>query len=103
MLKDLCLHAAAASPRYLKDDEVPEAEVTSEKEIFAKQVEGKPEQIVEKIVAGKIRKFYEEICFLNQGFVKEPKQTITELLGETGKALGDTIEIRKFKRYQMGA
>ena len=103
LLKDLCLHAAASSPRFLKDDEVPEAEVTSEKAIFAKQVEGKPEQIVEKIVAGKIRKFYQEICFLNQGFVKEPKQTITELLSETGKALGDTIEIRKFKRYQMGA
>jgi len=101
--RDLILHVAAANPRYLVPEEVPAAEVASEREIFAKQVADKPAQIVEKIVDGKIRKFYQEICLIEQPFVKEPKQTIKGLLQETGKALGDTLTIRRYVRYMIGA
>jgi elongation factor Ts len=103
LVKDLTLHIAAAAPRYLDAAAVPADVLAAEREIYAKQVEGKPANIVDKIVDGKIRKFYEEVCLTDQGFVKEPKQSITALLEETGKALGDTITIRRFVRYQLGA
>ena len=102
LLKDLTLHVAACAPAYLVADEVPEAEVNAEKEIFAKQVEGKPAQIIDKIVDGKIKKFFGEICLVEQGFVKEPKQSITDLLTATGKAVDDTLSIKRFVRYQLG-
>jgi elongation factor Ts len=103
LARDLTLHVAAANPRYLKADDVPPEEIDSERAIFAKQVEGKPAAIIEKIVDGKIRKFYEEICLLNQGFVKEPKQAVTDLVAACGKALGDTLVVIRFVRYQLGA
>lgn len=103
LVKDLTLHIAAAAPRYLDAAAVPADVLAAEREIYAKQVEGKPANIVDKIVDGKIRKFYEEVCLTDQGFVKEPKQSITALLEETGKALGDSITIRRFVRYQLGA
>ena len=103
LLRDLTLHVAACSPSYMVAEEVPAADLEAERAIFAKQVEGKPEQIIEKIVDGKIKKFYSEICFLQQGFVKEPKQSVAELLAETGKALDDTLTIRRYVRYQLGA
>ena len=103
LLSDLTLHVAACSPSYMVAEEVPAAELEAERAIFAKQVEDKPEQIIGKIVEGKLKKFYGEICFLQQGFVKEPKQSITELLAETGKALDDTLTIRRYARYQLGA
>ncbi len=102
LIKDLSLHVAAANPRFLSPEEVPEPEVNAEKEIFAKQVEGKPAQVVEKIVEGKLRKYYEEICFLKQGFIKEPKQSIESLLETTAKSLDDTLTVRRFERYQIG-
>ncbi len=103
LLRDLALHVAACSPAHLVPDEVPADVLEAERAIFAKQVEGKPEQIIDKIVEGKIRKFYSEICLVEQGFVKEPKQSITDLLAEAGKALDDTLTIRRFVRYQLGA
>jgi elongation factor Ts len=103
LAKDLCLHVAAASPQYLTADEVPQDVVAEEREIFSKQVKDKPAQIIDKIVDGKMNKFYAEVCLLDQGFVKEPKQSITELLAETGKAVGDTPVIRRFVRYQLGS
>lgn len=102
LLSDLTLHIAACSPSHLNSDEVPDELIQSERAIFAKQVEGKPENIIEKIVDGKIAKFYGEICLVDQGFVKEPKQTITELLQEKGQAIGDSLVIRRFVRYQLG-
>jgi elongation factor Ts len=103
VVKDLTLHIAAAAPQHLNSDEVPADVIEAEREIFAKQVEGKPENIIEKIVDGKIRKFFAEICLVEQGFVKEPKQSITDLLAEKGKELDDTLAIRRFVRYQLGA
>ena len=103
LVRDLTLHVAAAAPPYLTSAEIPEDVIAEERAIFAKQVEGKPANIVDKIVDGKVQKFFGETCLINQGFVKEPKQSITALLEETGKALGDTLEIKRFARYQLGA
>lgn len=102
LVKDLTLHVAACSPRYLTAAEIPAAEVASEREIYARQVKDKPAQIVDKIVDGKIKKFYADVCLVDQGFVREPKQSITDLLKEKGKALGDVLTIRRFVRYQLG-
>ncbi len=103
LLRDLTLHVAASNPAYLVAGDVPEDEIASERAIFAKQVEGKPEQIIDKIVDGKLKKFFSEICLVEQGFVKEPKQSVTELLAEVGKGVDDTLTIRRFVRYQLGA
>jgi elongation factor Ts len=100
--KDLTMHVAACSPLCLKEDEVPADQVAAEREIFAKQVTGKPENIIEKIVDGKMRKYYAEVCLLLQGFVKEPKKSVTALLEEKGKQLGDTLSIRRYVRWQLG-
>lgn len=103
LLLDLTLHVAACSPQYLNASEVPADVIASEREIYAKQVQGKPPQILEKIVDGKMRKFYSDVCFLDQLFVKEQKESISQLLAETGKKIGDTLTIRRYVRYQLGA
>ncbi|OVE73475.1 translation elongation factor Ts [bacterium B17] len=103
LAKDLTLHIAAANPGYLTSDEVPEDVVTAERDIYAKQVEGKPAEILEKILDGKIKKFFSEICLVNQMFVKDTDISITKLLEAKGKELDDTLTIKRFVRYQLGA
>jgi elongation factor Ts len=102
LVSDLTLHIAASAPQHLNKDEVPAETVAAEREIFVKQVEGKPEHIIDQIVNGKLEKFYSEICLVSQGFVKEPKQSITALLEATGKAVEDKLTISRFVRYQLG-
>ncbi len=102
LLKDIALHIAACAPQYLRPEDVPADVVKAERDIYAKQMEDKPAAVIEKIVDGKMQKFYGEVCLLNQPFVKEPKQTIAKLLEEQGKALGDTLTLRRFTRYQLG-
>jgi elongation factor Ts len=102
LVKDITLHIAACNPGYLVRAEVPENVVQAEKEIYAKQVEGKPANIIEKIVAGKMEKFYAQVCLVEQGFVKDPDQTVTELLAAKSKELGDQLSIRRFTRFQVG-
>jgi len=99
---DLTLHVAACNPRFLTPDDVPPEEIAAEKEIYAKQVEDKPEPIIEKIVNGKIQKYFSEVCLVRQGFVKEPKQSVEKLLAAVGTDVGDTLQIRRFVRYQIG-
>ncbi len=103
LIHDLCLQAAAAAPRFLDRTEVPAADVEAEKEIYRKQIEGKPANIVENILKGKIEKFYSDICLINQPFVKEPKMSVTQLVGDTAKAVGTTITVKRFVRFQLGA
>ncbi|MEN7972796.1 MAG: translation elongation factor Ts [Verrucomicrobiota bacterium] len=103
LAKDLTLHVAAAAPEFLNRDEVPAEKVEEEKEIFRKQLEGKPENIIDNILVGKINKFFSQICFIEQGFVKEDKVSITDFVAEKGKELGDTITIKRYVRYQLGA
>jgi elongation factor Ts len=102
-LKDITLHIAACSPQYLKRSEVPEDVVAAEREIYAKQVEGKPENIIDKIVGGKLDKFYSQICLEEQGFVKDPDQSVADYLAAAGKTLGDELTLKQFIRYQVGA
>jgi len=102
VVKDITLHIAASNPQYLTRKDVPESVLQAEREIYAKQVENKPANIIEKIVAGKMEKFYAMTCLVEQGFVKDPEQTITELLAVKSKEIGDTLAIRRFTRYQVG-
>ena len=103
LAKDLTLHVAAAAPQYLTRDEVPAELVDSEKAIFRTQLEGKPENIIDNILTGKINKFFSQICFIEQGFVKEDKVSITNLVAEKSKEIGDTLNIKRYVRYQLGS
>ncbi len=103
-VKDLVMHIAAAAPRYLTPEEVPEEVLEQEKEIYRKQAEaeGKPPQVIEKIVEGRLRKFYEEVCLLKQPFVKDPKLTIEDLLGELAAKVNEKVVIKRFARFEIG-
>src|SRR5262245_15512653 len=101
-VKDITLHIAAAQPLYVSRDEVPPAKVESERAIFTAQVKGKPENVVSKIVEGKLDKFYSTVCLLEQGFIKNPEQTIRELLASKIAEIGENIVIRRFTRYSVG-
>jgi elongation factor Ts len=102
LAKDLTLHVTASQPKYLTRADVSADVVKAEREIYAKQVTNKPPQIVDKIVDGKMGKFYSQICLLEQGFVKDPDISVTKLLEQTGKTLNDTLTLRRFVRYQVG-
>ena len=103
LAKDLTLHVAAAAPQYLTRDEVPAELIEGEQDIFRKQLEGKPENMIENILKGKTNKFFSQICFVEQGFVKEDKVSITDFVAEKSKEIGDTISIKRYVRYQLGA
>lgn len=102
LAKDICLHITASQPRFLDRAGVPAEVVAAEREIFAKQVTGKPPQIVGKIVDGKMGKFYEQTCLLEQHFVKNQDITVASLLAEKGKELADEIKVGRFARFQVG-
>ena len=101
-VKDITLHIAAAHPLYVSRDQVPPSSVEREREIYRAQVTGKPANIVEKIVEGKIDKFYSGVCLLDQAFIKNPDQTIQELVSLKIAELGENIVIRRFARYAVG-
>ena len=98
------MHIAASSPKYVRREEVPADEIEKEKEILKAQAlnEGKPEKIVEKMVEGRIGKYYEEYCLLEQSFVKDPDKTISQLVNEKISTIGENISIRRFVRYELG-
>ncbi|MDQ2918791.1 MAG: translation elongation factor Ts [Verrucomicrobiota bacterium] len=101
-VKDITLHIAAAHPLYVSREEVPAQLVESERAIFVEQVKGKPENVLEKIVEGKLDKFYGSVCLLEQGFIKDPDHTIKELVATKIAELGENIVIRRFTRYLVG-
>jgi elongation factor Ts len=102
-VKDLCLHIAAVSPLYVTREEVPEADLAKEREIAAAQVVGKPPAAVQKIVEGKLEKFYATVCLLDQPFVKQAEKSVKEIVTETIAKTGENIVVRRFTRYQLGA
>ncbi len=102
MLADLALHITAVNPSCIIRDQVPAETVQAEKDIYAKQVEGKPANIIDKIVSGKLEKFYGQICLVEQAFVKDQDKTVGAILAETGKTVGDEFTIRRFVRWQLG-
>ncbi len=102
LVKDITLHIAASHPLYVSRDQVPEQLIAAEREIFAAQVVGKPANIVDKIVDGKIDKFYSTICLLEQAFIKNPDLSVKDLVSTKIAELGENIVIRRFTRYQVG-
>ena len=104
LVKDIAMHIAATNPSYLKREEVPTAELEHKQAVLAEQArnEGKPEKIIEKMVAGRIEKYYKEVCLMEQPFVKDPDKTISDLITESIAKIGENISIRRFTRYQLG-
>lgn len=102
--RDIAMQIVAANPRYVRREEVPQEDVEKEKEILKAQAlnEGKPEKIIEKMVEGRIGKYYEEYCLLEQTFVKDPDKTISQLLNEKISTIGENISIRRFARFELG-
>lgn len=103
-VKDVAMHIAAANPLYVAREEVPTEELEQEKEILRAQAlnEGKPEKIIDKMVEGRVSKYYKEICLLEQPFVKNPDLTIEDLVKEQIMTIGENVKIRRFARFQMG-
>ncbi|MGF1679068.1 MAG: translation elongation factor Ts [Candidatus Methylacidiphilales bacterium] len=101
-VKDITLQIAAANPLYVRREEVPAELVEKEKDIAASQITGKPAAVVEKIVSGKIDKFYAGICLLEQGFIKDQNLTVDQVVREKIGELGENIIVRRFTRYAVG-
>ena len=101
-VKDITLHIAAAHPLYVSREHVPAQLIEAEREIYKAQVKGKPANVIDKIVDGKLDKFYGTVCLLEQGFIKNPDQTIGDLIKAKIAELGENIVIRRFTRYLMG-
>ena len=102
MAKDICMHIAATSPVCVSRDEVPSELVEKEKEIAQAQAEGKPPQAVEKIISGKLEKYFSGVSLLEQPFVKNPDQSIQQFVDEVGKKIGSQLKVEKFLRFQVG-
>lgn len=104
LVHDIALQIAASNPKYVERKEVPDEVLEAEKEILRVQIanEGKPASVVEKIVAGKIEKYYKENCLLDQVFVKDPDKTINDLVLEKIASIGEKISVRRFVRFEMG-
>lgn len=103
-VKDIAMHIAASRPEYISREEVPADMIEKEKEILKAQAlnEGKPEKVVEKMVEGRIEKYYKEICLLDQPFIKDPDKSIQQLLTEKISVIGENINIRRFVRFERG-
>ncbi|SCY13032.1 translation elongation factor Ts [Alkaliphilus peptidifermentans] len=103
-VKDVAMQIAASNPLYVRREEVPTDNIEKEKEILRKQAlnEGKPEKIVDKMVEGRIEKYYKEVCLLEQPFVKNPDLSISDLLTEKIAKIGENISIRRFVRFEVG-
>ena len=104
LLKDMAMQIAAASPRYVKREEVPGDEIAKEREIYYRQAleSGKPEKVIEKIVEGKMERFYSEVCLLEQAFIKDPDRKVRDIINDAITRMGEKIEVRRFARYHLG-
>lgn len=104
LVKDIAMHIAAASPTYISREDVPLEVIEREKEIYRAQIANKPPQVVEKIIEGKLEKFFGDTCLLEQIFIKDPegKQKIKDLITEKIAKLGENIIVRRFARFQLG-
>ena len=104
LCKDIAMQIAAAKPTYLKREEVPEEVLEHEKEVLRQQAlnEGKPEKIVEKMIVGRLEKFYKENCLLDQEFIKDSDKTIQQVITENIAKIGEKIDIRRYTRYELG-
>lgn len=104
LAKEIAMQIAASSPRYISPSDVPQDVLDKEKEIYATQArnEGKPEKVIDRIVQGRIEKFYQEVCLLEQPWIRDPEKRIKDLINETIARLGENIVIRRFVRFELG-
>ncbi len=104
LVKDIAMQIAAAKPLYVTEAEVPTDALDSEKEILRAQAlnEGKPEAVIEKMVEGRIKKYYKDVCLLDQDFVKDSSKTVSQIINEAILSIGEKISVRRFTRYEMG-
>ncbi len=102
LAKEIAMHVAAESPEYLSPEEVPSRIIAHEKEIGRAQVQNKPANVIDKIVEGKLKAYFDQVCLLNQHFVKEPSLTISELVARRGKEVGKTLKLTQFLRWKVG-
>jgi elongation factor Ts len=104
LLKDMAMQVAAAHPRYVRREEVSADELEKEKSIYRQQAleSGKPERVVEKIVEGKMDRFYSEVCLLEQAFIKDPDRKVSDIIHDAVGRLGENIQVRRFARYHLG-
>lgn len=104
LCKELCLQICSTAPRWVRREDVPQSVIDQEKAIYKKQVEesGKPANVAEKIAEGKLNKFFQEFCLLEQGFIREPKTTIHELVAQLSGQVGEKIDVRRFERFVLG-
>ncbi len=102
--KDIAMQIAAANPKYVRIEEVPAEDVEKEKEVLRVQAanEGKPAQIIEKMVEGRVKKFYQDVCLMEQTYVKDQSMTISQYINEMILKIGEKITVRRFTRYEMG-
>lgn len=104
LAKDICMQIAAANPSYVSRSDVPAEVINHEREVLRAQAlnEGKPAHIVEKMIEGRLEKFYKEVCLLEQPFIKDPDKTVQQLINEQIAKIGENITVRRFTRYQLG-
>lgn len=103
LVKDIALHIAAANPLYINIQDIPAEVLEKEKEIYKEQIKGKPADVVNKIIEGKLAKYYEEVCLLEQIFVKNSDIKIKDLLAQAVAKIGENIQIRRFARFVLGS
>jgi elongation factor Ts len=103
--KDVAMHIAAVNPAGLAPEDIPEEVVAKEREIYRERAleQGKPENIVDKIVDGQVQKFYKDSCLMSQAYIKDPKITVEDLLNDVIAKIGENIKVRRFARFQVGA
>jgi len=99
---DLAMQVAASAPLWVRRDEVPGEVVEREKAIYREQAKGKPDNVVEKMLEGKLNKFFQEVCLVEQPFVKDPDRTIEQLRTDPVGVIGENVEVRRFVRFQLG-
>ncbi|HRU31981.1 MAG TPA: translation elongation factor Ts [bacterium] len=104
LAKEIAMHIAASNPRYISIADIPEDVLESEKDIYATQAqnEGKPPQVIERIVQGKLEKFYQEVCLLEQPWIRDPEKKIKDIINDAIARLGENILIRRFVRFELG-
>jgi len=102
LVKEIAMQIAATNPRCVRREEIPSEVIEQERQIYVQQSAGKPQNVIDKIVEGKLDKFYKEVCLLEQSWVRDPNRTITDLLGEYTQKIGEKLEVRRFVRFQLG-
>jgi len=104
LLKDISMHIASMNPTYLKSEEIPANEIAKQREIFSARLldQGKPEAMIERIVDGQLKKWFSEVCLLDQGFFKEDKKTVGDHVTEVAATIKENIQVRRFSRFELG-